>query len=141
MRDSFSSPVDHYNSRCVRSVSLARSRYRLFFVQEETKNGPPRMTFLSSGRSFDGGNNSKRSEYACRRKEQHDRADSHSGIGLLRSGNVGGDYLTSPSCPYDALMVGNANAAVNDFTVSDVTPLIVVSITKCGGLLFRIDAL
>lgn len=50
-------------------------------------------------------------------------------------------YLMSPSCPYDALTVGNANAAVNDFTASDVTPLIVVSMTKCGGLLFRMDAL
>jgi len=50
-------------------------------------------------------------------------------------------YRTSPSCPYDALTVGNANAAVNDFTASDATPLIVVSMTKWGGLLFRIDAL
>jgi len=50
-------------------------------------------------------------------------------------------YLISPFCPYDALTVGNAKAAVNDFTASDATPLIVVSITRCGGLLLRIDAL
>lgn len=50
-------------------------------------------------------------------------------------------YRMSPSCPYDALTVGNAKAAVNDFTASDDTPLIVVSMTKWGGLLFRIEAL
>lgn len=50
-------------------------------------------------------------------------------------------HLISPSCPYDALTVGSAKAAVNDFTASDATPLIVVSMTKCGGLLFLIDAL
>jgi len=51
------------------------------------------------------------------------------------------NYLISPFCPYDALTVGNAKAAVNDFTASDATPLIVVSMTRCGGLLLRIDAL
>lgn len=42
-------------------------------------------------------------------------------------------WRKSPLCPKDALMVGSARAAVNDFTVSEAIPVIVVSKTRCGG--------
>ncbi len=39
----------------------------------------------------------------------------------------------SPSCPYDAEMVGKANAAANVFTHSEAIPVWVTSRIKCGG--------
>lgn len=47
----------------------------------------------------------------------------------------------SPSCPNDVLTVGKANAAVNDFTVSDAIDVIVVSKTTCGGWLFLTESM
>jgi len=38
-------------------------------------------------------------------------------------------YLRSPSCPKEALMVGRERAAVTALAVSDATPLIVMSTT------------
>uniref|UniRef100_A0A8D9B5U7 Uncharacterized protein n=1 Tax=Cacopsylla melanoneura TaxID=428564 RepID=A0A8D9B5U7_9HEMI len=42
--------------------------------------------------------------------------------------------LISPSCPYEPLTVGKAKAEVNVLTASDMTPLVVVSNTRSGGL-------
>lgn len=40
--------------------------------------------------------------------------------------------LKSPSCPNDAEIVGNPKADVIDLTVSDATPVMVVSKTRWG---------
>lgn len=46
----------------------------------------------------------------------------------------------SPSWPNDALIVGRAKADVRDLTVSDATPVKVVSKTMCGGEFDVIDS-
>lgn len=44
----------------------------------------------------------------------------------------------SPSCPYEALIVGRPRAWVKLFTVSEATPDLVVSSIKCGVCFFSI---
>lgn len=45
-----------------------------------------------------------------------------------------------PSWPYEALTVGSPIEDANDFTVSDVGPVIVVSSITCGAWLFLIES-